>query len=308
MIRGMTASNAPVLLLAHRRPDHTRRVLDALLANPEAPSTDLIVNVDGPRSPEESDLVNGVADLCGKVRGFRSVKVHRSMRNIGLAASVVTAVTRELDAADSLIVVEDDVVVATGFLAFMNEALRTYVDEPLVAGVSGYVFPLGPGLPETFFVRGADCWGWGTWRRAWSHFESDGRVLLERLASEDLGGDFDFSGTAHYTDMLRAQVRGENDSWAVRWYASAFLDGMLTLYPYRSLVHNIGLDGSGHHGSRAAREYDTPEAVGQVPVTWQEPRELPEARRAFTAHMRRLHGRSPWERARDGILRRFRGA
>jgi len=47
--------------------------------------------------------------------------------------------------------------------------------------------------------------------------------------------------------MLKKQIKGTNDSWAVRWYASAFLADKLTLYPGRSLVHNIGNDSSGTH-------------------------------------------------------------
>ena len=28
-------------------------------------------------------------------------------------------------------------------------------------------------IPETFFVKGADCWGWATWKRGWDLFELD---------------------------------------------------------------------------------------------------------------------------------------
>jgi hypothetical protein len=47
--------------------------------------------------------------------------------------------------------------------------------------------------------------------------------------------------------MLSNQIAKKNDSWAIRWYASAFLKDKLTLYPGRSLVSNIGLDASGTH-------------------------------------------------------------
>jgi hypothetical protein len=47
--------------------------------------------------------------------------------------------------------------------------------------------------------------------------------------------------------MLEEQINGANDSWAVRWHASAFLAEKLTLYPGRSLVNNIGNDASGTH-------------------------------------------------------------
>ncbi|MDD4082333.1 MAG: hypothetical protein PHD05_03000 [Sphaerochaetaceae bacterium] len=48
--------------------------------------------------------------------------------------------------------------------------------------------------------------------------------------------------------MLKDQIEGKNNSWAVRWYASAFLKNKLTLYSKDSFVQNIGIDGSGTHG------------------------------------------------------------
>jgi len=56
-----------------------------------------------------------------------------------------------------------------------------------------------------------------------------------------------------YTQMLRDQISGRTNSWAIRWYASAFLKDKLTLYPGRSLVSNIGFDGSGTHGRGTGR-------------------------------------------------------
>ncbi len=47
--------------------------------------------------------------------------------------------------------------------------------------------------------------------------------------------------------MLREQIAGRKDSWAVRWHAACFLDDLYTLYPGRSLVENIGNDASGTH-------------------------------------------------------------
>src|SRR3546814_3039260 len=47
--------------------------------------------------------------------------------------------------------------------------------------------------------------------------------------------------------MLRNQISGKNNSWAVRWQASCYLADKLTLYPGRSLVENTGNDSSGTH-------------------------------------------------------------
>jgi hypothetical protein len=42
------------------------------------------------------------------------------------------------------------------------------------------------------------------------------------------------------------------NSWAIRWYASIFLNNGLCLHPTRSLVNNIGFDGTGVHCGKDA--------------------------------------------------------
>jgi hypothetical protein len=56
--------------------------------------------------------------------------------------------------------------------------------------------------------------------------------------------------------MLKDQIDGKVDSWAIRWYASAFIKDKLTLYPSRSLVKNIGMDGSGTHVAKTNKFED----------------------------------------------------
>ncbi len=101
-------------------------------------------------------------------------------------------------------------------------------------------------------MPGADCWGWATWRRGWAYFNPNGAQLLRELKQRKLEHAFDYGGSYPYTQMLEAQIAGANDSWAIRWYASAFLLGKLTLYPGRSLVHNIGNDASGTHCDKSS--------------------------------------------------------
>lgn len=242
---------APVVLFAYRRPDHTQRVVDALLANPEAQDTDLIVFVDGPKTPAEEQSIAEVIAIFTSLTGFASIDVQISPVNQGLARSVIQGVTSVLEQHDRIIVLEDDILVSPSFLEYMNTALNLYESEETVASIHGYIYPIERELPPTFFIRGADCWGWATWRRAWEQFNPDGRDLLKQLEDSSQTRDFDFNGSAPYTDMLRNQIAGKNDSWAIRWYASAFLANMLTLYPGKSLVRNIGIDGSGTHSGNS---------------------------------------------------------
>lgn len=240
---------APVALFVYNRPDHCRRTLEALAANEGAASTELHIFCDGPkRFATKADLaaISEVRELVVHQKGFKEVFVYLQDENRGLAASVIAGVTQLLNLSERIIVLEDDIVTSPAFLAYMNKALDFYADEEKVASVHAYTYPI-TGLPEFFFLRGADCWGWGTWRRAWKVFEKDGQVLLDRLISEGLLKDFDFGGYGGYSQMLRQQIEGKVNSWAIRWYASAYLQGMLTLYPGTSYITNIGVDGSGEH-------------------------------------------------------------
>jgi hypothetical protein len=166
---------------------------------------------------------------------------------MGLGNSIISGVTEILDSHERIIVLEDDLIVSPFFLDYMNEGLEKYAEQKEVVSIHGYVYPCCSSLPDHFFLRGADCWGWGTWKDSWKIFNPDGKFLLSKLKEQGLTYAFDFGGAYPFTQMLSDQIYGKNDSWAIRWYASTYLMNKLTLYPGKSLVSNIGNDGSGSH-------------------------------------------------------------
>ncbi|HTL61923.1 MAG TPA: hypothetical protein VL261_09775 [Nitrospira sp.] len=249
----MDKKKTPVVLFAYDRPEHLSETIRALRANKEALDTDLIVYSDASAAGVASERVGQVRKILRAIDGFRSVTITERETNFGLSRSIIDGVTSLCADYGRVIVLEDDMIVSRHFLAFMNEALEMYENCENVASIHGYVYPVGSSLPDTFFLRGADCWGWATWARAWKHFNPDGRQLLEELERRKLVPVFDFNKTFGFTYMLRAQIDGKVDSWAVRWYASAFLRNMYTLYPGRPLVRNIGIDGSGVHCAQSEK-------------------------------------------------------
>jgi hypothetical protein len=238
---------APVLLFVYNRPWHTSETLKYLGKNEEAKDTDLIVYSDGPKDYQVRPKVNEVRSLLRQVSGFKSVTVIERETNFGLSKSIIAGVTEVIEKFRIAIILEDDIVVSESFLGYMNKALNRYADNPAIASIHGWSFPISGNLPDTFFLKGADCWGWGTWQRAWNFFEPDGVKLLTELHRRGLTAEFDMDGGYPYTQMLRDQIAGKNNSWAIRWHASAYLMNMVTLHPGKSMVRNIGLDGSGAH-------------------------------------------------------------
>lgn len=290
---------SPVTIFAYCRPEHLRRTIGALRRNPEACETDLIIFSDGARNQQDAAGVEAVRELLRGVTGFRSVEIRESTRNLGLARSIIRGVTDVIERYGRVIVLEDDLETSSSFLRYMNEALDRFVSDDRVASIHGYMYPIREALPPAFFLRGADCLGWGTWSRAWRLFEPDGAKLLAQLQQRKLTRAFDFHGSYPFTRMLRNQVAGKNDSWAVRWYASVFLAGKLTLYPGKSLVRHIGTDPAATNCAGA--DYLDVDELGEAPMLHGVPvQHNEEAARAIARFLRRVR----WRRWVRHILRK----
>mgnify|MGYP000199416897 FL=1 len=238
---------APILLFAYNRPRHLQHTVEALAHNPLAQESELFVFSDGARTEDDREDVELVRSYIHTIEGFKTVHRIERDRNYGLAANIIDGVTDIVNRYGRVIVLEDDLVTAPGFLQFMNDALDTYADEPRVGHIQAYDFTQNPRLPETFLIKFTGSWGWATWQRAWQHFNPDGQYLLNELHRRHLTRRFDFNGKYGFTRMLRRQVEGKNNSWAIRWNASLFLQDILSLNVGRSLVQNEGFDGSGTH-------------------------------------------------------------
>ena len=238
---------APLVLFGYNRLDHIKKVVESILGNVESINTDLFVFLDGPKTIKDKIIGDEIYKYMMSIKGFKKISIKRSKNNKGLGESITSGVTEILTLFEKVIVLEDDLVVSQNFLDYMNQGLNLYNDEERVASIHGYVYPIKKKLPETFFLQGSDCWGWGTWRRAWVKYQPDGNRLLDELQLKGHLQLFDFDGFGGYIEMLEDSIRGKNDSWAIKWYATTFLLEMYTLYPGRSLVRNIGMDGTGTH-------------------------------------------------------------
>jgi len=237
----------PIALFAFNRQVHLKVTVESLQKNQESIDSNLFIFCDGPRNNEELQAVNAVRDYVKTITGFKEITIYESPVNKGLAQSIIDGVTMLCNKYGSAIIIEDDLELSPYFLKFMNDGLTKYACNERIASIHGYTPPVKAALPSTYFLRGADCWGWATWKRAWDKFEPGGSMLLKLLTEKNLLNKFDFDGSVRNIQMLQDQINGKNNSWAIRWHASMFLENMLTLYPGKSLVNNIGQDATGQH-------------------------------------------------------------
>jgi len=257
------STKTAIVLLGFNRPQHMGRLLSTLQDNREFRTIPVLAFVDGPRNREDEELISQVVKVVLSVRP--DANITRQIENHGVAKSVTTAVTEALTEYEQVIVLEDDLELSSHFLRYMLDGLDAYRGEPKVASIHGYTIPMR-GLPHaTYFLRGTDCWGWGTWRESWGLYRDDSASLLNELINKSLETDFTFNHASPHLDLLKAAEIGQVDSWAIRWHASVFLAGGLTLNPSVSLVRNAGMDGSGRH-SGTTNLYESTVSVSPIPV------------------------------------------
>ena len=298
-------SYAPILLFVYNRPEHTRRCIESLLKNSLASESNLFIYADGAKDSTQQEAVNEVRNYIRSIQGFKQITLMERSENWGLARNIINGVTTQVNRYGKVIVLEDDLVVAPYFLQFMNDALEVYKNEPRVGHIQACDFTQDSSLPATFLIKWTGSWGWATWDRAWKHFNPNGNELLQELEERKLTHVFDFNGKYGFTRMLRRQIEGKNNSWAIRWNASLFLKDILSLNVGRSLVQNEGFDGSGTNcgggGLYASHLYLQPLFI--TPISPIE--ENKEARQAFIRYYSRTN--SFWAKAIRRIKRTLKG-
>jgi len=245
----MTGARTPIAIFCFNRPVHLRRTLASLMECEGFQGSPVYVFCDGPRREEDSPRIIATRSVAKEMLG-PAVEYRFAKKNKGLAQSITDGVSELTQSFGRVIVVEDDLELSPGFLAYMNASLDHFENDPKVMQVSGHMF----NVPE-FIDRGTamllpltTTWGWATWHRAWKSYDASATGWEALLQDRHMRKTFNLGGGYDYSTMLKRQMRQNLDSWGIRWYWSVFRRGGLGLFPPQSLVKNHGMDGTGTHG------------------------------------------------------------
>jgi hypothetical protein len=155
------------------------------------------------------------------------------------------------------IIIEDDCVPDLSFFHFSAESLERYRNDHRIMMISGNNFQNGISRTQSsyYFSRFPHCWGWATWRRAWSgydfgikdwqHHPSDWlrSIVGHSLFAAELQRHFD------------ALSRGGAYTWDYQWMHHMFLNGGLSVVPNLNLVENVGFGPDATHTRIADQRY-----------------------------------------------------
>jgi len=236
---------APITVFCYNRLDNLKVTINALQNNLLAAESDLIIFSDGPKNLKDDLLVNNVRLFLNTITGFKSITIHLSEKNKGLANSIIEGVEHVLHVYDTIIVLEDDVKTSRNFLLFMNSALNKFQSNEKVFSISGYSYPFKKNndILDGFFLPRLCSFAWATYKRSWQNvnWKSQAIFTSNYANSKKFKKEFNQGGSDLF-GLLKKDEASKINSWAIRWSYHQMLNKGLTFYPRISKVQNIGFE------------------------------------------------------------------
>ena len=237
--------NIGIIVFAYNRSQHLNEVLEGLRKNEGI--SKLYIFQDGLKSEQHRDEWEKTQRIIKSIIWCKVIYT-QSPYNKGLAKSIVEGINTVFTENDAVIVLEDDCVPMANFICYMYQCFETYAENKKVYSVSGYGWPIA--LPEDqydVYGSGRICsWGWGTWKDRWEQYHIDNDIVKRLRGDKDQSRDLETWGS-DCEKMLLDRMAGINDSWAIYWGLHIIENKGICINPYKSLINNIGLDGTGVH-------------------------------------------------------------
>jgi hypothetical protein len=148
-----------------------------------------------------------------------------------------------------VIFLEDDNVVSSNFLAYMNDALDFYDSDPSVFSIAGYNYPvkIPNSYPHSVYKwQGYAGWGVGYWRNRYEAIEWEYPDLTDIAPGKPLRRELDQIAEHLCRQIIYDLKHGKRTGDTMVTY---FMHrrGLYSIFPAISKVRNTGHDGTGEH-------------------------------------------------------------
>lgn len=160
--------NSPILIMSFNRLQGLQKLVKSLLSNEGSLNSELWIAIDYCND----DVTDAIEAYSKTVTGFLKVHILRRVRNLGMTENWWQSVNEILRDNDYVIVLEDDHVVSSNFLSYMNFFLKKYShDEKIfnVCAYSGVPINLLDDKNFAYFSQHYRSWGNGFFKRSIVH-------------------------------------------------------------------------------------------------------------------------------------------
>jgi len=243
---------APILLFVYNRAEHTKQTIEALLKNEFAEDSELFIFADGPKPDASESVLQQIAEVRNyihTIQGFKKIEIFERKTNAGIDVSEREGVSSVLKKYDRCIVFEDDLITHPFCLRFINECLEKYKSDHRISMVGAYnvnmVVPINY-RKDVFLMHRCCSYCWGMWRDRWVGADWTLSGVQDMLSNPLERDRFDRGGH-DMSRMLEQQLKEGYLTWDISWDYIMYQKDAYVLRPVKSLVYNIGFDGTGVH-------------------------------------------------------------
>ena len=245
----MNSFNIPILFLVFNRLDTTRQVFERIR---NVSPIKLYIASDGARDNRESEdekvktvreyVINSIDWNCEVKTLFRE-------KNLGCGKAVSQAITWFFENEEMGIILEDDCLPSASFFHFCKELLEKYKDDNRIYHIAGYNPLTYTEMPYSYyFARIQHCWGWATWRCAWSQYNFDIKDLDNFIFQKKINEIFNRKIDRYYwLEIFKRMEKHEIDTWDYQWTYAIFNNNGICINPAKNLVSNIGFGSEATH-------------------------------------------------------------
>ena len=241
---------APIIVPVYDRLEHLQRCISSLLSNKEAKMSVLYIVSDAAYKEEHIKRIESVREYAREIKGFKDIKLLFRKNNMGAHNSIVAAVNEVLKDSDTFIFLEDDIIVSSNFLNYMNEGLRFYENNERIFSVCGFHLPFR--VPQNYcedvyFYSCNSPWGFACWKSRWLSVNHDYFDRYSELKKDRKKYKLFVSIGFYIKGILQADSCRKIIADDLRVYYHMFQHNMCSVFPVVSKTQNWGFDGTGEH-------------------------------------------------------------
>lgn len=153
-----------------------------------------------------------------------------------------------------LILIEDDIIISDSFFKYFDYMFDKYQNDNNIFQISGFSIL---NKDQTFFglYPRISTWGWGTWK---TKFPDPNEVKINWDSFKLKKAEYEIYNKfmPDVIKLIQLQSNGEINAWSLDFLYYMVKNDLKTIYPGKSLVRNIGFDGSGENCGNSKPFFD----------------------------------------------------
>jgi len=234
---------SPIALFCFKRLDTLIACVESLKLCPEAIHKDLIIFSDASRNQAEQKKVDEVRSYIKNIVGFKSIRINQREENLGVDYNIIRGIQEMAQEFESFILLEDDLVVSSQFLWFMDAGLTYFKDFDKVLTLSAFNYVKIPKnyVCDCYFAQRTNSWGWATWSHKIKDVDWDMALTNNFLSNHAEIKDFYVWGSDR-SRMLKKTLKNEIRAWDILLDYYQFKKDLVTAFPTKNLVLNNGFN------------------------------------------------------------------